>query len=102
MTPTLVSATVLRLGGVLVLSYAGDNFTPTSHHLRYNKDYGVFRFDVQNQWNSEQKCNDKGKPETWNVRWCSYEAALCNNNNDCGGDYPKCTRRNNGPKICWN
>ena len=27
--PTLVSVTVLGLGGVLVLSYAGDNFTPT-------------------------------------------------------------------------
>ena len=49
--------------------------------LRYNKDYGVFRFDVQNQWNTESKCNDKGKPETWNVKWCPYKYALCNNNN---------------------
>ncbi len=26
---------------------------------------------------------------------------VCNDNNDCGGGYPKCTRRNNGPDICW-
>ena len=45
--PTLVSVTVLGLGGVLVLSYAGDNFTPTRvmRHLRrvvfYNKNTSV-------------------------------------------------------------
>ena len=70
--------------------------------LRYNKDYGTFRFDVQNQWNTESKCNNRGEPETWTVKWCPYMGALCNNNGDCGGNAPRCVPRSGKSSICWN
>ena len=41
-----------------------------SHSLRHNKDTGAFIYTDDPIWSSEQKCHDRNKPDTWQVKWC--------------------------------